>query len=229
MDLLTRAGMTGAKPVSSPATSNVKLSRALGDPLTNPTEYRNIVGGLQYLTLTRRVITFAVNLVCQYMHAPTTSHLVVVKRVLRFLKGTITFGLHFRPGPLCLIAYCDTDWAGNLDDRRSTSGYCVYFGPNPISWSAKKQAIVARSSTEAEYSWLAHIATEISWFRILLRNLHIFLHHMPLIWCDNISAISLASSPILHAHTKHVEVDYHYICEKVVRNDLAVRFVQSKD
>ena len=114
MDLLTRAGMTGAKPVSSPAASNAKLSHALGDPLTNPTEYHSIVGGLQYLTLTRPDITFVVNQICQYMHAPTTSHLVAVKHILRFLKGIITFGLHFWPGPLHLIAYCDADWAGNL-------------------------------------------------------------------------------------------------------------------
>ena len=84
---------------------------------------------------------------------------------------------------------------------------------------------MAHSLTEAEYRCLTHIAAEISWRRILLRDLHIFLHHVPLIWCDNKRAISLASNPVFHAHTKHVEVDYHYIRKKVVSNDLVVRFV----
>lgn len=163
------------------------------------------------------------------MHAPTTSHLAVVKHILQFMKGTITFGLHFRPGPFRVIAYCDANWAGNPNDRRSTNEYCAYFGPNPISWRAKKQPLVARFSTEAKCRCLAHTAAEISWLRTLLHDFRIFLHHIPLIWCDNISAIALASNPVFHACTKHIEVDYHYICEKVVNNDLAVRFVHSKD
>lgn len=158
--------------------SNGKISLTSGTLLDKPTEHRSIVGGLQYLTLTQPDIAFVVNQVCQYMHAPTTTHLIAVKRSLRFffffLKGTVSFGIHLRPSLLRLIAYCNADWASQPHDQRSTNGYCVYFGPNPITWCAKKQTTVARSSTEAKYHCLAHTAVEVSWLCMLLGDLQFF-------------------------------------------------------
>lgn len=104
------------------------------------------------------------------MHAPTEVHMAAVKHILRFLKGTLTFGLHFSSGPLHLQAYCDANWAGSPFNRRSTNGYCVFLGPNPISWSAKKQNTVARSSTEAEYRCLAHTAAELTYLFIYINK-----------------------------------------------------------
>lgn len=227
-DLLDRSDMIGYKPVSSLA-SSVKLSPSDGLPLTNPTNFRSIVGALLYVSLTRPDISFAVNQVCQYMHAPTDVHMAAVKRILRFLKGTITHGLHLHAGPLRLQAYYDADWAGSPYDQRSTNGYCVYLGPNPISWCAKKQSTVARSSTEAEYRCLVHTAAEITWLYALLREFHVPLPHTPLIWSDNVNAISLAFKPVFHAHTKHVEIDYHFVREKIACKQLDVRFVSSTD
>ncbi|KAM1714593.1 hypothetical protein ACFX11_025430 [Malus domestica] len=163
------------------------------------------------------------------MHAPRDQHLQAAKRVLRYLKGTIYEGLWFKKGFLNLTAFSDADWAGCPFDRRSTSGYCVFWGSNLISWSAKKQPTVARSSTEAEYRSLAHTVVEITWICKIFRDINLSLSHVPTLWCDNISAISLASNPVFHARTKHIEIDYHSIRELVLAKLLKVQFICSQD
>ena len=163
------------------------------------------------------------------MHAPNDIHMTTVKRILRFLKRTIKYGLLFRPGPFSLQAFCDADWVGSPYDRRSTSGFCVFLGPNPISWSSKKQPTVARSSTEAKYRCLAQTAAEVTWSCSLLRDLHIPLSSIPLIWYDNVSAISLAFNPVFRARTKHINIDYHFVREKVAQKQLDVRFISTLD
>lgn len=228
MDLLDRTNMTGCKPMNSPA-SSTKLGRSSSPLLSDPTEYRSIVGALQYVTLTRPDIAFAVNQVCQFLQQPTDEHLTAVKRILRFLKGTITYGLFLQPGPIHLEAYCDADWAGCPIDRRSTNGFCVYLGSNPISWCAKKQSTVSRSSTEAEYRCLAHTTAELYWLCSLLKELQVPLVMAPIIWCDNISAIALAFNPVFHARTKHIEIDYHFVREKVAHKQLDIRYISSID
>ncbi|XP_026432292.1 uncharacterized protein LOC113329655 [Papaver somniferum] len=164
--------MEGAKPCVTPVSATDKLSSSSGELLSNPIEYRSLVGALQYLTWTRPDITYAVNLVCQYMQHPTTTHLIASKRILRYIKGTLDFGLKFTRGSSFLLGFSDADWAGSIDDRRSTRGYCVFLGSNIISWSSKKQTTVARSSTEAEYRTLAHSAAEMVWICYLLNDLH---------------------------------------------------------
>ncbi|KAM2558058.1 hypothetical protein TB2_015106 [Malus domestica] len=229
LDLLKRTKMDGAKPCATPL-SSVKLDHT-GSLLSNPDDYRSIVGTLQYLTWTRPDLSFAVNLVCQFMHSPREPHFQAVKRILRYLKGTLGFGLWFpkTTSPLLLNAYSDADWAGCSWDRRSTGGFCIFLGPCLVSWSAKKQHTVARSSTEAEYRSLAHTAAEITWICQLFSDIGFKLSSLPQIWCDNVSAIALASNPVFHARTKHVEIDYHYIRELVLAKLLTVKFVCSAD
>ncbi|XP_042962618.1 uncharacterized mitochondrial protein AtMg00810-like [Carya illinoinensis] len=132
-DLLNCTRMAGAKPTSTPCTSGSKLSKFLGDPLNDPTEYRTLVGALQHLTLTRPDLSFSVNQICQFLHCPTTDYLVAAKRVLRYLKGTLQFGLNFSKGSLQLNGFCDSDWARSPDDKKSTSGYCIYLSACLIS------------------------------------------------------------------------------------------------
>ncbi|KAM1806086.1 hypothetical protein ACFX11_029271 [Malus domestica] len=214
LDLLKKTDMVGVKPCSTHVAS-AKLDHS-GTLLSDPTFYRSIVGALQYLTWTRPDLAFAVNQVCQYMHSPRTIHLQAVKRIIRYLKGTLDSGLCFTKGCQSLTAWSDADWACCHIDRRSTSGYCVFLGPNLISWSAKKQCTVARSSTEAEYRSLANTAAELSWVSKILHDISFPILKTPAIFCDNKSAIALAFNPVFHARTKHVEIDYHYIREKVL-------------
>jgi hypothetical protein len=161
-DLLSKTNMTEAKPVSSPMSSSAVLSAFTGDPMEEPSLYRSTVGSLQYLSLTRPDLAFAVNRVCQLMHHPTKLHWQAVKRILRYLKCTITHGLLLqKTSTTSLQAYSDADWAGCSDDRRSTGAYCVFLGSNLISWSSRKQPTVSRSSTESEYKSVANTAAEV--------------------------------------------------------------------
>ena len=164
------------------------------------------------------------------MHQPSITHWIAVKRILRYLHGTLQEGLFFSSSSSFEIhAYSDADWAGCADDRRSTSGYCIFLGSNIISWSAKKQATVSRSSTEAEYRSLAITCAELLWLCYLLHELHIPTTQPPTLWCDNIGATFLASNPMFHARTKHVEVDYHFVRERIASKELCVRFISSSD
>ncbi|KAK2966177.1 hypothetical protein RJ640_008743 [Escallonia rubra] len=158
IDLLIRTNLSDAKPVHTPMSTSTQLSRHSGEPHSSTFEYRSIVGALQYLSFTRPDISFAVNKVAQFMHAPTSDHWSAVKRILCYLKKeTLHYGLLLRKAPIMSIsAFSDADWAGCPDDRRSTSGFCVFLGPNLISWSSQKQPTVARSSTEAEYKAIAN-------------------------------------------------------------------------
>ncbi|XP_021831397.1 uncharacterized protein LOC110771407 [Prunus avium] len=210
--------------------SSTKLSKIGGEPLANPQQYRSIAGALQYVTLTRPELAFSVNKVCQFMYNPTTEHWTAVKRILRYLKHTLSHGLFLSKSPSNGIqAFCDADWAGCPDDRRSTGGYVIYLGCNLVSWSAKKQPTVARSSTEAEYRSLANTSSEITWLVSLLKELGLTLSTPPVLWCDNLGATYLSANPIFHARTKHVEIDYHFVRDQVSAGRLHVKFISTKD
>ena len=128
-----------------------------------------------------------------------------------------------------MSAYSDVDWVGDLVNRKSITGIVVFFGNRPITWSAKKHATVSWSSTETEYRALASTVAELCWICMLLYDLGIFLPQPPLLWCDNVSALAIALNPIFHARTKHMEVDYHFVCERVLKCDLLVKIISTYD
>jgi histone deacetylase 1/2 len=189
-----------------------------------------MVGALQYLTLTRPDIAFAVNKVCQFLHAPTTVHWSAVKRILRYIRGTIGYGLDIRSSKSMLVsAFSDADWAGCVDDRRSTGGFAVFLGDNLISWTARKQPTVSRSSTEAEYKALANATAEMLWVQKLLTELGVRHPPKARLWCDNLSATYLSANPIFHARMKHIEIDFHFVRERVAQKLLEIRFIHTGD
>ncbi|XP_071681644.1 uncharacterized protein [Lolium perenne] len=232
LDILRRAGMLECKSASTPMTVTDCLSTADGDLLTSDeaTTYRSIVGGLQYLLVTRPDISFAVNKVCQYMQTPRQPHWSAVKRILRYISSTISHGIHLRRSSSSLLsAFSDADWAGDSDDRRSTGGHAIFYGPNLIAWSARKQATVSRSSTESEYKALANATAELIWVQSLLQELGVPQARPPILWCDSIGATYLSSNPVFHARTKHIEVDHHFVRERVAQKLLHIKFISSKD
>jgi hypothetical protein len=193
-------------------------------------KYMSIVGGLQYLTMTWPDLSFAVNKVCQYIQTPTDAHWAAVKRILRYVKGTLDLGLkNQKSSTMLLSGFSDADWAGCPDDRRSTSGFAVFLGMNLISWSSRKQATVSRSSTEAEYKAIANVTAEMIWIKSLLKELGVFQSIPPRLWCDNLGATYLTINPVFHARTKHIEVDFHFVREQVARKAMEVRFISSGD
>ncbi|KAF2311236.1 hypothetical protein GH714_021117 [Hevea brasiliensis] len=223
--ILERAQMVDCQPMPTPL---VQRHDAVTDPtpVADPTFFRGLVGSLQYLTLTRPDLSYSVNYISQFMHSPTLSHLKYVRRILRYLKGTIHFGLFFKKDTsLVLSAFSDADWAGCPTTRRSTTGYCTFLGCNIISWCAKKQHTVARSSTEAEYRSMAHTAAELTWLGYLLQDLQIYPKQPPILYGDNLSALHLTVNPVLHSRSKHVALDYHYVRERVAQGVLITRYI----
>ncbi|KAG8479763.1 hypothetical protein CXB51_029589 [Gossypium anomalum] len=215
LDLLRRASMEGSKATPTPMTTTCQLSVNEGQPVADAHVYRSIVGALQYVVITRPDIAFAVNKVCQFMHNPLDIHFKAVKRILRYLHGTLDHGLQFtKSSKFLLEGFSDASWGSDIDDRRSTSGYCVFLGGNPISWSSRKQQVVSRSTAEAEYRSLAHVTAEMVWIKSLLTELGVSPHGKALVWCDSSAAVAVAGNPVMHSKFKHVELDLFFVREK---------------
>ncbi|GKV19001.1 hypothetical protein SLEP1_g29301 [Rubroshorea leprosula] len=212
LDILFESGMLGAKPVSFPMEQKLKLTLDGGSPLPNPMQYRRLVGRLIYLTITRPEISFSVHILSQFMQAPTQLHLDAAMRVLRYLKSSPGQGIFLSSSSsLQLSGFCDSDWASCPTTRRSTTGYVTMLGTSPISWKTKKQSTVSRSSAEAEYRAMASIVSELLWLKALLHTLGVD-HSKPMkLYCDNQAALHIASNPVFHERTKHIELDCHFI------------------
>ncbi|XP_062230159.1 uncharacterized mitochondrial protein AtMg00810-like [Phragmites australis] len=225
LDILERAGMSDCKPCSTPIDTSAKVSSD-GVPVPDATDYCALAGALQYLTFTRPDIAYAVQQVCLYMHDPREPHLALVKRILRYIHSTLDFGLQLYSSTVSsLTAYSDADWAGCPDTRRSTSGYAVFLGDNLISWSSKRQPTVSRSSTEAEYRAVANVVAEVTWLRQLLLELHCPVRQASVVYCDNLSAAYLSTNPVQHQRTKHIEIDLHFVRDKVATGAVRVLHV----
>ncbi|KAK6141700.1 hypothetical protein DH2020_024563 [Rehmannia glutinosa] len=230
IDLLKKTNMLEAHPCPTPMNQSNKLHLQDSEPFEHATLYRSVIGALQYLTLSRPDIAFSVNKLSQFLQFPTQNHWQACKRILRYLAGSIGEGIKFTRAPtLSIESFCDSDWASSLDDRKSTSGYCVYFGGNLVSWSSRKQKSVARSSTEAEYRALAQASTEIIWLKSLLSEIGIINHEPSIIWCDNSEQDNSQRNPSFHSRTKHIEIDIHYIRDKVLSKEIEVRYIPSEE
>lgn len=229
-DVLIKFGMQNCSPCSTPMAATTTLSAIEGSPLANPIEHRKLIGALQYITYTRPDISFSVNKLSQYLQSPTYVHWTATKRVLRYLKGTTDHALHLNAtSTLTLQGFSDASFANNIEDRKSTGGYLVYFGQSLISWSSRKQQAVSRSSVESEYRALANLAAKVLWLTYLLKEIKFPLKISPVLWTDSMSATALASNPVFHARSKHIELDVHFIWDHIFSKRLEVRHVPSSD
>ncbi|RVW51219.1 Retrovirus-related Pol polyprotein from transposon TNT 1-94 [Vitis vinifera] len=213
------------------SSSGVVLSqRKTGGAFRRSWRYRRLIGKLNYLTITRPDISFPISVVSQFLQSPCDSHWDAIIRILRYIKSTPGQGvLYENKGHTQVVGYIDADWVGSPIDRRSTSGYCVFIGGNLISWKSKKQDVVARSSAEAEYRAMALATCELVWLKHLLRELRFGKDKQMKLIYDNQAALHIASNSVFHERTKHIEVDCHFIREKIASRCVATSFVNSND
>ncbi|XP_019429729.1 PREDICTED: uncharacterized protein LOC109337252 [Lupinus angustifolius] len=223
--------MDCVKPSITPMETTCKLSKNDSKLFDNPTLFRLVVGALQYATITRPDLAYSVNKVCQFMSQHLEQHWVAVRRILRYLQGTTTFGIHLKVAaaptlPIHLTALCDADWTTYLDDRKSISGACLFIGPHIITWWSKKRQRISRSSTEGEYRSLALASKEMIWVESLFSELKV-PHQVPLILCDNLSTVAMAHNHVLHKRTKHIELDLFFVRDKIQAKSLQVKHIPS--
>lgn len=236
-EILQRYNMADCKPTNSPLDSYQRLSKEM-EPKTEAEAkemenkpYREIVGSLMYLTQhTRPDITYAVNLVSRFSQNPGKVHLGAIKRILRYLKGTINVKLHFVKNDEEICGYSDADWAEDRDDRKSTLGYIFMFQGGAVSWASKKQPTVANSTTEAEYTATAFTTKEALWIRKLLTEIDPQLTAKPItIHSENRSSINLCQNEGFSQRTKHMDVRHHLIKENVEKGVIKMKFLPTEE
>jgi hypothetical protein len=231
--VLRRFQMESCRPVGTPLETGKKFHELSSDDESFDTQtYRQAIGCLTYVSVTTRPdIAAAVGILSQYMSKPSKDHWIGVKRVLRYLKGTLNYGIKYSAnnGNPELIGYSDSDWAGDIDTRRSTSGYVFQLSNSVISWSSRKQATVAKSSSEAEYVALSLAAQEAIWLQRLMCDLGKTIDKPTIIFEDNQGAIELAKNPKYHNRTKHIDVCHHFVRERVLSKEIKVIYCPTED
>ena len=228
--ILEKAGLAGCNPSATPMETKLKLLKEGSTPSVDATEYRSLIGSLRYLCNSRPDLAYSVGYLSRFLESPRQEHLAAIKRVLRYIAGTVHWGLHYHPGgkkkvPPCLLGYSDSDLAGDVNDRKSTSGLIFFLAGGPIAWQSAKQRVVALSSCEAEYIAAAGAACEGVWLARLLAELTGEAIVAPKLRVDNKSAIALMKNPVHHDRSKHIDVKFHFIRECCDRKLIDVEFV----
>ena len=226
-NVLKRFGMENCKPISTPMDPNVKFEKLADDERpANIQEYQAMIGSLTYASIaTRPDLSSAVGVLSQFMNKPGLQHVKGVKRVLRYIKGTLNYGIRFdksSDADFKLYSFSDADWAGDVNTRKSTSGYVCRIGGATISWKSKRQSIVALSSTEAEYVALCSATQEIVWLRRLLAAMGLEQKEATKLHEDNQGSISLSKNPKSHSRTKHIDIKFHYVREAVEKKEVNI-------
>jgi hypothetical protein len=228
--MLKKFQMEDNKPMSTPMVTGCKLSLEDDSPKVDQTMYRSMVGSFLYSTTTRPDIIQVVGLVGRFQYAPKETHLKAVKRIFRYLKGTLELGLWYpKDKDFNLTAYTDADWAGSIDDRKSTSGGAFFLGKCLVAWLSKKQTSTSLSTTEEEYIVVASCCTQVLWMKQTLEDLQIRYDNPITINCDNTSAISISKNPVMHSKTKHIPIKYHFLRDQVTQKVVKIVYVDTKE
>lgn len=227
LDMLDEAGLTNAKAELVPMVKCAKFSNAEGPLYADVEQYRSLVGKLLYLGFTRPGITYATQL-SQHVQEPHQIRWDAAIRVLRYLKSNPSKGLFYPASTsLKLSAYCDADWAACPATRRSLTGYCIFLGDALVSWKAKKQPTVSRSSAEAEYRSLATTVCELQWIDYILQSFSIHVSRHITVWCDNQAAIHIVGNPVFQERTKHIDIDCHLVRDQFKSGFIIPSYVAS--
>eukprot|EP00253_Pinus_taeda_P030125 PITA_30125 len=222
--------MQECKAAITPTVMGLKLNKEDSSKNFDPSLYKSIVGSLMYLTATRPDIMHVVSLISRFMERPKEAHWQAAKRILRYVKGTKRFGiLYITLECSDLIGYTDSNWAGSVDDRKSTSGYVFQMGSRAISWASKKQPIVALSTVEVEYVAATTVACQVVWMRRMLRSLCQEQAQATVIFCDNSSAIALYKNSMFHKRMKHIDTKFHYIRELVNNGEIVLQQCRTQE
>jgi hypothetical protein len=231
LDLLQETGMSACQPVDAPIKEGLKLCVEPNQVPADKVRYQRLVGRLMYLAHTRPDLAYALSVISQFMHNPGEQHMNAVMQILRYLKSAPGKGILFHKNEdhQRVDAYTDADWAGDVDDRRSTSGYFTFVGGNLVTWRSKKQNVVARSSAEAEFRGMALAVCETLWLKLLMIDLGYPPSQPIRVYCDNKAACDIAHNPVQHDRTKHVEVDRFFIKEKLDEKVLELPKIRSED
>lgn len=231
-DILQKFNMKDCNSAKTPSETGMRLEKDGIEKEVNATMYRGIVGSLRYLCSTRPDLAFSVGLISRYMEKPRMSHLLAAKRIMRYVKGTLNWGILFPTQKVNkmerLIGYSDADWCGDKDDRKSTAGYCFFLGKAPISWCSKKESVVALSTCESEYIAAAMSACQAAWLDSLMTELEIKEEEAVILKVDNKSAINLAKHPISHGKSKHIEARFHFLREQVTKEKLVLEHCKTE-
>ncbi|XP_070677868.1 secreted RxLR effector protein 161-like [Malus domestica] len=228
--LLERFGLKGCKPVSTPLIENEKLKKDDGSEPTDASLYKSIVGSLLYLIATRLDLMFSASLLYRFMWNPSKLHMGTTKRVLRYVQGTLDYGIKHEMGKsIILIGFCDSDWGGNKDDNKSTSCYAFTFGSGGFSWASVKQQNVALFTAETEYISASEATTQAIWLRFILKDFgELQIEATPLL-CDNTSAIAMTKNLVFHQRIKHIKRRYHFIRKALQDNTIKLICCSTKD
>ena len=236
-NILDRYNMSDANPCITPMTLDKltkddcpKLGSKEQQDMKN-VPYRHAIGSLLYVsTWTRPEISYAVQKCAAYVENPGMNHWTAIKRIMRYLKGTITDGITFKPDTsLILTGYCDADWGGDTDSRKSITGYIFKLGGGVITWRARKQPTVALSTAEAEYMSLSEATQEAIYLRQLLNELGYRQTEPTIIYIDNQSAIKIAENPVQHQRTKHIDIKHHFIRSSVEKKDIVLQYLPTNE
>jgi hypothetical protein len=224
-NIIKRLCMEEWNPTETPIPLGTKLSKKDEGPTMDPTLYKILVDSLLYLTTTRPDIMYAASLVSRFMKSPKDSHWKMAKRILSYVAGTLNFGLWYtQSNDNNLSGYIDNDFAGNLDDRKSTSGHVFHLGTNLISWASKKQPIVSIYFVEVEYVTATSDSCQAVWLRRILNDMsHTEKEPTPM-FCDNTSTISLSKNHVFHKKRKQIDTRFHFIHELVNNGDITLQF-----